>query len=553
MDRVVVGLSAKAATAGNGVPPAPRIPVTVAPTRPTTLTALFARAASARPAHVAVEEIPQAAITYGELDAMTRLAAARLAALGVQPGDRVGIALPKTIDSVAAILAVLRAGAAYVPVDPDGPPARAAWIFADCTVRAVFVEASAAESLATELAQLGASPRLVALASAGCGAGVRAWLATEPVARAGESVRPACDPSPDALAYILYTSGSTGRPKGVMLTHRNAMCFVDWCAAEFGPRPEDRFSSHAPFHFDLSTFDLYLPMTCGSTVVLFGSKLGKEPIGLAQAIAAARISVWYSTPAILSILAQYGRMQAHDYGALRQVHFAGEVFPVKHLRTLKTLWPAPDYFNLYGPTETNVCTWYRIPGDIEADRTEPYPIGRACPHYTARVIGPDGRDAPPGEEGELCLAGPGVMQGYWNLPENNARVFLTDATGIRWYRTGDVVIEDEKGDFLFVGRRDRMVKRRGYRIELGEIEAGLYQHPALREVAVIARPDSEQGTRITAVLACREGARPSIIELKRFCAEHLPASMVPDNFAFRDTLPKTSTDKIDYQTLMASV
>ncbi|MCI0435737.1 MAG: amino acid adenylation domain-containing protein [Gemmatimonadetes bacterium] len=516
---------------------------------PATLNTLFARAARNAPDRIAVEEIPFAAITWGELDALTLRAAARLAALGVRPGDRVGVCLPKTIDSVAAILSILRAGAAYVPVDPDGPAARAAYIFADCGVSALFCNAQLAAALREELERLGASPPMLELAEPGGGHSLAAWLDKAP---AGEPTGRAADPAPDHLAYILYTSGSTGRPKGVMLSHRNAMCFVNWCANEFRPDASDRFSSHAPFHFDLSIFDLYVPMFAAATVVLFGSKLGKEPIGLAEAISKARISVWYSTPSILSMLAQYGRMHKHDYGTLRQVHFAGEVFPIKHLRTLKAIWPAPDYFNLYGPTETNVCTWFPIPAGIEPERQAPYPIGRPCPHYSARVIDADGRTAGRGEEGELCLAGPGVMQGYWNLPENDARVFLTDEAGVRWYRTGDLVIENRQGDFEFVGRRDRMVKRRGYRIELGEIEAGLYRHPSIREVAVIARPDADQGTRITAVLACREGERPSVIELKRFCAEHLPASMVPDHFTYRDALPKTSTDKIDYQELLAS-
>jgi acyl-coenzyme A synthetase/AMP-(fatty) acid ligase len=144
------------------------------------------------------------------------------------------------------------------------------------------------------------------------------------------------------------------------------------------------------------------------------------------------------------------------------------------------------------------------------------------------------------------------MAGYWNLPEHTARAFLVDADGTRWYRTGDIVLPDAAGDLLFVGRRDRMVKRRGYRIELGEIEAGLYRHPAVREAAVVATAGPE-GTIITAFLSCRTEAVPSLIEMKRFCAETLPASMIPDRFAFRDSLPKTSTDKVDYQGLVAQL
>jgi acyl-coenzyme A synthetase/AMP-(fatty) acid ligase len=164
-------------------------------------------------------------------------------------------------------------------------------------------------------------------------------------------------------------------------------------------------------------------------------------------------------------------------------------------------------------------------------------------------VDPDGQPVAPGQEGELCVAGDGVMQGYWNLPEQTTRAFLTEPGGARWYRTGDVVVEAPDGNYVFLGRRDRMVKRRGYRVELGEIESGLYRHPAVLEAAVVAISDADGAVRIKAFLACREGKRPSVIELKGFCAEHLPAYMSPDVFVFTDGLPKTSTDKIDYQRL----
>jgi acyl-CoA synthetase (AMP-forming)/AMP-acid ligase II len=141
------------------------------------------------------------------------------------------------------------------------------------------------------------------------------------------------------------------------------------------------------------------------------------------------------------------------------------------------------------------------------------------------------------------------MQGYWSLPEQTARGFFTDADGSKWYRTGDIVIEEPAGNYIYRGRRDRMVKRRGYRVELGEIEAGLYQHAAVKEAAVLALPDEESGVRIIAFLSTKEGQRMSLIEMKRFCSERLPLYMIPDKFSWHDALPKTSTDKIDYQRL----
>ncbi|HXF94912.1 MAG TPA: amino acid adenylation domain-containing protein, partial [Gemmatimonadales bacterium] len=444
----------------------------------------------------------------------------------------------------------LKAGAAYVPVDPASPPARAAYILRDCEVRAALVERALLPPLEAELARSGGMPETLELDGVGGGEALARALDGEGVPavpdRAGTVVPPL-----DALAYLLYTSGSTGKPKGVMLSHRAALSFVDWCSEVFEPTERDCFSSHAPFHFDLSILDLYVSLKHGARLVLIGEELGKEPQALAPVIAERGITVWYSTPSILSLLGQYGKLERHDLSALRLVLFAGEVFPVPALRALTRQLPHPRYFNLYGPTETNVCTYAEIPLPVPDDRTEPYPIGVTCSHLASRVVDAEGRDVPAGAEGELVIAGPGIMSGYWNLPERNVQAFLVDDAGRRWYRTGDLVVETGGGVYRFHGRRDRMVKRRGYRIELGEIEAGLAGHPAIREVAVVAVPDEASGVRITAFLSCRDAVRPTIIELKRFCLERLPRYMAPDQFRFLAALPRTATDKVDYQALKA--
>ena len=495
-----------------------------------------------------MEEAEGATLRYDELARLTDRLRDRLSAIGVRPGDRVGIYLRKSIDSVASIFGILKSGAAYVPVDPQAPAARNAYIFANCSVRAVIVERRFEDLLRQELANLKATTELFVLDSVGGGG---------PLAEAIEAANrdrptsgtPTAKTDPNDLAYLLYTSGSTGMPKGVMLSHRNAMCFVDWCSRMFDPRPSDRFSAHAPFHFDLSILDLYVPLKHGAALVLIGEELGKDPARLGPIIAQRRISVWYSAPSILSLLAQHGGLDAGDYAALRMVLFAGEVFPVKHLRLLKSKWPHPRYFNLYGPTETNVCTFYELPAELEPDRTDPYPIGKVCEHYRGKLCDSHGGQVSTGSEGELLISGDGVMQGYWDLPDNTARAFYTDASGDRWYRTGDIVIEQPDGDLKFLGRRDRMIKKRGYRVELGEIEATLYRHSGVEEAAVIGVQDEEHGVRVKAFISTRDGQRLSLIELKRFCAAQLPLYMVPDFFSFVPAIPKTSTDKTDYQRL----
>jgi amino acid adenylation domain-containing protein len=493
---------------------------------------------------IAVEEPGFGSIRYGELVRTSDSLRDRLHALGVRRGDRVGIYLKKSIDGVAAIFGILKAGAAHVPVDPTAPVARNAFIHADCQVKVAIVERRLEAAYREELQKLGHSPELLILEGTGAGKPLAECLAKLPAAPRVPSV----ESQPDDLAYVLYTSGSTGKPKGVMLTHRSAQAFVDWCSDAFAPTRDDRFSNHAPFHFDLSVLDLYTPLKHGATLVIVSEETGKEPAVLAKLIADQKLTVWYSAPSILGLMAQYGNLASHDFGALRTVLFAGEVFPVVHLRSLVEQWPRPRYFNLYGPTETNVCTYYEIPRPIAPERTEPFPIGPACAHYRARVVDPDGADVPFGAEGELVMAGPGVMAGYWNLPEQTSQCFLTGPDGTRWYRTGDLVVEERETGYIFHGRRDRMVKKRGYRVELGEIEACLYKHPNVREAAAIALSDSE-GVKIKAHVSTRDGKRISIIELKKFCSGQVPLYMVPDAFAFHESLPKTSTDKTDYQQL----
>lgn len=512
-----------------------------------TLLDFLRSAAERRPQHVAVDE-SLGSITYGELDSLSDRMRDRFLRLGVVRGDRVGVCVRKSIDAYVAMLGAMKCGAAYVPVDVSAPPWRTAFVLADCAVRVVVIESPLVAAYRDEAAKLGSVPQLLEVDAPGGGDAIRRLLGD-----VNDPPGVAARLSGDDLAYILYTSGSTGKPKGVMLTHRNAVSYVDWCTEVLAPRADDRFSSHAPFHFDLSILDLYVPLKHAATVVLIGADQGKEPVGLARFIAEQQLTVWYSTPTILSMLAAYGKMSGHDYSMLRLVLFAGEVFPIKHLRSVTAQLPRARFFNLYGPTETNVCTYYEVPAEIDPTRSDPYPIGRVCSHFSARVVDETGGDVPPGVEGELVVQGEGTMRGYWNLPQRTREAFLVAADGARWYRTGDLVFASADGVFTYVGRRDRMVKRRGYRIELGEIEAQLYRHPSVREAAAVAVAGGDGGPQIKAFLCLNDGAEPSVVEMKRFCHARLPSYMIPDTFAFPASLPRTSTDKVDYQRLVQLV
>jgi amino acid adenylation domain-containing protein len=485
-------------------------------------------------------------LSYRELNEQADRIAGFLVANGVNPGDRVGVIVPKGAQAITIFFGIMKARAAYVPADYMAPATRNQTILADCQVKVAFLAPASAPVLedwpkgctrASAAVLLGDSPPAITV--------------EQPVFTWDQAVRHAPvrveGRVPSDLAYILYTSGSTGVPKGVMLSHENALTFVDWCSDEFAPSEADRFGSHAPFHFDLSVLDIYVSMKHGAALYIVSEEVGKSPEELAAFIAEHRLTVWYSTPSILSLLAQFGNLPRRDCRSLRLVLFAGEVFPVKHLREITRQWPSATYYNLYGPTETNVCTFARVPLPVPPERTAPYPIGTPCAHCETMALNEAGAEIVPTEEGLLYVAGPSVFTGYWNRLEQNSRAFL-ERHGRRWYNTGDVVRLDSDG-YVYLGRRDRMVKRRGYRIELGEIERGLYEHPSIREVAVVGLPDEAAGLRIVAYLSSRTAERPSIIEMKAFCARHLPSYMSPDVFQFLDALPRTSTDKIDYQGL----
>ena len=513
-------------------------------THTTALHHLLDLCASRFPDNVAIEESETGSIRYAELAHLSDRLRDRLRAMGVGPGDRVGICMRKSADAIASMFGIMKTGAGYVPADSTAPVSRNAYIFDNCAVKVVIVEERLVKALNSEFSQLGFAPQMVVIDGTGAGAPlVKALDELDAVNAVASAPSAAADPS--RLAYILYTSGSTGQPKGVMLSHGNASCFIDWCSDVFQPNEHDRFSSHAPFHFDLSILDVYVSLKHGATLVLVEEQLGKEPTRLALWVAEKKITIWYSAPSILGLLAQFGKLEQHDYSALRLVLFAGEVFPIKYLKLLKSLWLRPRYFNLYGPTETNVCTFYEVARLLPESQAEPVPIGKAChPYYEALIVNEAGAEVAKGVEGELCIAGPGVMQGYWNLPENTAKAFLPDRD-TRWYRTGDIVVELPDGNYKFLGRWDRMIKKRGYRIELGEIEAALYRHPPVKEAAVLAFPDID-GVAVKAFIGTRDGSKLSIIELKKFCSENLPLYMIPDSFCFLESLPKTSTDKIDY-------
>jgi len=516
--------------------------------------------APGRPAVAAGER----SLSYEELDRLSNQVARALLAQGVRPGDRVGILAPKSAASVVAVFGALKAGACYVPLDPRSPAERLATIMRDSGVAVVVADAGTAQRAA---AMADAVPGLRGLVMTGphWGPDGGSTPGTRPpglaVPSAGLAVMPwdAVRAEPDGpltgdraietdLAYILYTSGSTGTPKGVMISHRASLTFCAWAAACAGLGERDRVCSPAPLHFDLSVFDVFATCRAGACMVVLPEQTTTFPVRLAGWLAQQRISVWYSVPSMLTMLATYGNLRGFDLSALRAIVFAGEVFPVKHLSRLMAELPDARYLNWYGPTETNVCTWYEVPPGSEL--TAPIPIGRACANTDVFAVTGDGsRVSEPGQEGELYVRGPALMHGYWGQPDKTAAVLsrnpFQQAYDEPAYRTGDLVTVDEEGNYVFLGRRDGMVKTRGYRVELGEVEAALYAHPAVREAVVLPLPDEILGNRLRAVISTDASSGLTRQDVLEHCLRRLPGYMVPDVVEFCEALPRTSTGKVD--------
>jgi acyl-coenzyme A synthetase/AMP-(fatty) acid ligase len=275
--------------------------------------------------------------------------------------------------------------------------------------------------------------------------------------------------------------------------------------------------------------------------VLVPDRVALFPIEIGRFIRDQGITVWYSVPSLLTALVTHGGLRPGDLPGLRTILFAGEVFPTRHLRALMTLLPHTRFANLYGPTETNVCTWYDVPS-FESGPPDSIPIGKPIAGVEVFAVGDDGRVAETGEVGELFVRGPTVMHGYWGDPERTSRALQMENGSARVYRTGDLVRLDPDGDWLYLGRRDEQIKSRGYRIELGEIELALNLHQQVVECAVVAVPDEIVTNRIKAFVVTRQPVAEE--ELVSFCLERLPRYMIPEFFEFRDELPKSSTGKI---------
>ncbi len=495
----------------------------------TTLSELFERRAAAVPEAVAVVSRGRC-VTYRELARRSRALAARLAARGIGPGTRAAVCLERTPDLVAALLGVLRAGAAYVPLDPAYPGERVAFMVEDSGAAAVVSSQALRPRLAELLPGIGARDGLVLVPAA---FGERAAGAGEPAPR----------PRPDDLSHLIYTSGSTGRPKGVAIEHRSAAARVAWALDAFAPDELDGVLASTSVCFDLSLFELFAPLASGGRVVLVD-----DALDLAGHPEAGRVTLLNTVPSAMTELL---RLEAVP-PSVRVVNLAGEPLKAALAERIHALTAAGRVLDLYGPSEdTTYSTCGRaLPGEGR----EPS-IGRPLPGTRAYVLDAALRPVARGTVGELHLGGAGQSRGYHRRPALTAASYLPDpfagsgaGVGARLYRTGDLVRHLADGRLELLGRADHQVKLRGFRIELGEVEAALAGHPAVADCAAAVRGEGA-AARLVAFVELREDAAAGADDLRSYLRSRLPAPMVPAVVTVLASLPRTPNGKTDRRAL----
>jgi amino acid adenylation domain-containing protein len=490
--------------------------------------------------------------TYEELELESNRLARLLAEAGLRHGDRLCLALPKSVTAIVAMHATMKAGGVYVPIDIGSPAPRVAKILAAADPRIILTAAAAADLL-DDLSKTGELSSPVAIGSVEGPLEREGWKSS--FARADVAAFSAdhvpCSTGPDEAAHLLFTSGSTGTPKGVVITHANVLHFVDWATSYFETRDSDRISGHPPLHFDLSTFDIYATLSVGAELHLVPPALNLIPHKLAAFIRDNELTQWFSVPSIMTYMAKFDVIREGDFPALERILWCGEVLPTPILIHWMERLPHARFTNLYGPTEATIASSYYTVPDRPATETEPIPIGTPCAGEALLVLDDKLTPVETGEVGDLYIGGVGLSPGYWQDEEKTNAAFSSSPNGSeRIYRTGDLAKTGDDGLVYFLGRADSQIKSRGYRIELGEIETALNAIDELRECAVVGiESGGFEGTAICCAFAPAAGSEVQPSDLRERLGVVLPTYMLPSKWLQLEVLPKNVNGKIDRKQL----
>ena len=503
----------------------------------TTLHEIFAAQAARSPDRVAVTGGGQE-LTYRRLDDRAAALAARLRAAGAGPGSLVGLCADRSPELIVGLIGILKAGAAYVPVDPDYPADRIAFMLRDSAVEAIV-------SVARVRDRLGDAPAPVLLVD------------ETPAAPEAGPATPATPATEDDLAYVIYTSGSTGTPKGVLVEHRNAVRLFAQTAGIAGYRDDDVWTQFHSASFDFSVWEIFGALLHGGRLVIVGSATARSPRELRELLVTERVTVLSQTPSAFARLAALEAGRPAGELALRLVVLGGERLDVKLLEPWLDRYgdDTPALVNMYGITETTVHVTHTRITRAALDEPGVSLIGVPLPEMTIHLLGPDGEPVPDGTPGEMHVGGSGVARGYLNRPELTAERFLDAGPGPgggRRYRSGDRAVRMPDGGYAYLGRTDDQVKVRGFRIEPAEVEATLAAHPKVASAHVTTADFGDGDVRLLAHLVPRaagpltDGELAGLTrELQALAREALPEYMRPSSHRFIDAAPLTANGKAD--------
>lgn len=466
-------------------------------------------------------------LTFGRLNERVNQLAHQLRSMGVGPGAVVALMLERSFAMSVGLLAILKTGAAYLPIPPDHPAGRVDYILKDGAVKVLLVHNKTPKGFRFDGHILNLD---------------------DPAAYQGSTANPSPLGTSHDLAYVIYTSGSTGRPKGVMIEHRSIVNRLHWMQHAYPIGPGDVVLQKTPYSFDVSVWELFWWALQGASMCVLAPRGERNPRAIIDAAVQHRVTVMHFVPSMLSVFLDYvdGReTHIERLASVRRVFASGEALTPSHVHAFNRIWhrdPGPRLTNLYGPTETTVdVSYFDCPSGGHIERI---PIGRPI-HNTRFYVIRDGVEAPIGETGELCIAGVGLARGYLNDPATTNERFVDNPVnpGERMYRSGDLARWLPDGCVEYLGREDQQVKIRGVRIELGEIENAIRNHPSVSDCVAVVRKPSDSISVIVAYVVSQSAL--NLAELHEHLKTYLPDYMMPNQFEQVAEIPLTLSGKAD--------